>query len=330
MLAESDMSSSSTTSPPFPPPGQFVEAVRTSAARAVEQANIKVTDESMRAFLSSLNRDDYLKLSEDHGASGLPLAFETPLQELNLLSVLALLNFGSSFRQPLHAFHQRGVYDTIRFFVLSCHISSTNSEEILSAKTMSTISDTRVAELLGGLPLMEEKEHETLPGIRVGTKGGRLAELVMMIQAVMNTTGRILNQKGYRDLGSLVVELFEQAREVHLNDDKAFAAFVVEGLVRAIPAFQDMYLVDGEREFLSLPFSLLVLLFCPPFLIFLALDGLPKQLCISSRRRSSSSTPSANVIRPSPTRLSPARKRRPSCPYSRTTSFPLSSSPSPS
>lgn len=213
----------------------------------------QVTDESMRAFLTSLDREDYLALSQDHGATALPLAFDSPLQELNLLAVLALLNFGSSFRQPLHAHHGRGVYETILQLVLACHISSTGSEELLSAKSMSTISDTRVAELMGGLPLMEEKAHESLPGVRVGTKGGRLAELVAMVQAVMNTTGRILIQKGYRDLGSLVAELLRDAAVAHASDDRALVAAVVEGLVRTIPAFQDMYLVDGERES-SFPF----------------------------------------------------------------------------
>jgi len=202
----------------------------------------------MRAFLLSLDRTDYLALSQDHGATALPLAFDTALQELNLLAVLALLNFGSSFRQELHVHHGRGVYETILQLVLACHISSTETDELLSAKAMSTVSDTRLAELMGGLPLMEEKEHETLPGVRVGTKGGRLAELVGMVQAVMNTTGRVLVQKGYRDLGSLVAELLTQAAEAHASDDEKVVAEVVEGLVRTIPAFQDMYLVDGERQ----------------------------------------------------------------------------------
>ncbi|KAL7410582.1 hypothetical protein BDY24DRAFT_399522 [Mrakia frigida] len=237
------------TTAPLPPSGSFIASVRSSCEASTKKAGIEMTPSSMTSFLLSLPHSTYTRLSLEHGTSSFPLNFPSPLSELNLLSLLALLNFGSSFRAPLHAFHQRGVYDTIRFFVLGLFLSSTDSDDLLSAKRMSEIGEGQVAGLMGGLPLMVEREHETMKGIVVGEKGGRLSELVGMVTGVLNETGRILLEGGWENLGEFVKEVLEEANE-KTNDDAAASELFVERLVTKFPAFQDMQMVDGEPVYL--------------------------------------------------------------------------------
>ena len=104
----------------------------------------------------------------------------------------------------------------------------------------------QVSQLMGGLPLMVEREHETMKGIVVGEKGGRLAELVGMVVGVMNQTGRILEEGGWETLGHFVAKVLDEAKA--LKNEKEKAEYVVEKLVRTFPAFQDMQVVDGERQ----------------------------------------------------------------------------------
>jgi len=57
-----------------------------------------------------------------------------------------------------------------------------------------------------------EKPHESIPGLTVGELGGPLYDLVKLITKIMNETGTVLQQGGYRDLGSFVLEALQQAK----------------------------------------------------------------------------------------------------------------------
>lgn len=282
---------------------------------------LQISPSTITPFLLSIPEPFYSRLSLSHGASSFPLQFPSPTSELNLLSLLALLNFGSAFRAPLHAFHGRGVYDTIRFFVLGCFLSSTDGEDLLGAKKMSKMGEGEVSQLMGGLPLMVEREHETMKGIVVGEKGGRLAELVGMVVGVMNETGRILEEGGWDNLGEFVKDVLEKAK----GTDEERAEELVERLVRTFPAFQDMHVVDGERTFPSYLASL-PLVNLDSFAQLVSRPHL--QPSTSSRRRSSSSKPSLPDTLPLPLPLNPSPSPRTPSPSSPTTSSRPSSSTS--
>jgi len=116
------------------------------------------------------------------------------LDELNYVSVLSLLNFGSGYRIQLHAKTRRGAWDTIQALMLALYISSSSDEDHLSAKGMKSISNTKIAELMG-IDLHVERPHETLHGVTIGQLGGPLYDLVMLITSVLNMTGSILVKK---------------------------------------------------------------------------------------------------------------------------------------
>jgi hypothetical protein len=164
-----------------------------------------------RLVTSPIFTSSFERVSQAHGLK-FPLKFSSYLDELNVLSVLSLLNFGSGYRVPLHEATGRGAWDTMRALVLSLYLGSTTGEDLLSAKGMEKISLAMVAELLR-VDVHVERPHETLPGVTVGELGGPLYELVKLITDVLNETGRLVAEYGYSNLGSFVLATLEEGKK---------------------------------------------------------------------------------------------------------------------
>ena len=145
----------------------------------------------------------------------LPLNFPSQLSELNLISVLALVNLGSGYRVPLHAHAGRGAWDSIRAFILRLYITSSAEDDgdLLSAKAMKDISIDKVADMMQ-VPTHTERPHETIPSVVVGERGGPLYDLVKIVTTTLNETGEILLSQGYPDLGSFILEALKEGERV--------------------------------------------------------------------------------------------------------------------
>ncbi|KAF8629164.1 hypothetical protein AX17_005749 [Amanita inopinata Kibby_2008] len=233
--------------PPFPPSGAYLRSIRESARALRKAANISISHDSIERLLTSdVFRNSFQRVSQVHGL-GFPLNFTSHLDELNVLSVLSLLNFGSGYRAPLHAATGRGAWDTMKAFVFALYLGSTDGEDDpLSAKGMRSITVGKVAELLR-VDIHVERSHETMPGVTVGELGGPLYELVMLITDIMNETGRLLIEYGYSNLGSFVLKALEEGRRaLSAENTEAELEVVLERVVRAFPGFQDMAMVDGQ------------------------------------------------------------------------------------
>jgi len=159
----------------------------------------------------------------------MPLKFASILDELNVLSLLALLNFGSSFDAPLRAQTGHGASNAIRALIFSMYLSSTpSSGDLLSAEGMKTLSATQVAEFMG-VNVHVEKAHATIPGIVVGELGGPVHRFVHLVTSTINETGTILLNSGYPNLGFLVVEaLKEGERAQSAERPNAISEVVIE------------------------------------------------------------------------------------------------------
>lgn len=157
-------------------------------------------------FLTSFQR-----VSAQHGLA-LPLKFSSPLDELNVISILSLLNFGSGYRIPLHTETGRGAWDNIRLLVFSIFIGG-SAEDLLSAKGMQQLNEAKVAELMR-INVYIEKPHTEIPGVTVGELGGPLYELVKLISQVLVETGQLLEEAGYPSLGAFVVEALKEGARV--------------------------------------------------------------------------------------------------------------------
>ncbi|PBK95690.1 hypothetical protein ARMGADRAFT_990837 [Armillaria gallica] len=228
---------------PFPPSGSFIESVRESARKARTENQISITDESIHRLLTSpAFTQSFARVSKLHGLS-MPLNFSSPLAELNVLAILSLLNFGSGYRVPLHEATGRGAWDSIRALVLSMYITD---EGLLTARGMQTADVGKVAELMR-VNIHVEKPHESIPGVTVGELGGPMYELTTLITGVLNETGDILVAAGYPDLGTFVAQALELANDAEAILERASQHRICGGfLVRAIPAFRDMALVNGH------------------------------------------------------------------------------------
>ncbi|KAJ2937030.1 hypothetical protein H1R20_g56, partial [Candolleomyces eurysporus] len=237
--------------PDLPPTGQYLQCIRESAGSICQHSGISIEDKNIeRLLLSEAFKSSFNKLSALTGVA-LPLKFASPLDELNLLSVLALLNFGSSFDVPLRAQTGHGASNAIRALVFSMYITSNSSDgDFLSSKGIQSLSTAKVAELIG-VNVHVEKPHSTIPGVTVGELGGPVYQYVQLVTHVLNETGRILLDSGYPNLGFLVAEALKEGERAR-SDRNEYAAvdLVIERLVRAIPAFRDMTLVDGEPVYI--------------------------------------------------------------------------------
>jgi hypothetical protein len=173
--------------------------------------------------------ETYHRITATSHGLAFPLKFPSSLSELNLLSILALLNMASGYRAPLHRETGRGAWDSIRAFVLGLYLSSATDGEgdLLSAMGMQTLSEVKIAELLG-VSLHTERQHEKIHGVLIGQVGGPGWELVQLLKTLLDETGKVLVNGGYPNLGSFVAEaLKEGARVAHEKGDPAVAADVV-------------------------------------------------------------------------------------------------------
>ncbi|KAG5646276.1 hypothetical protein DXG03_003872 [Asterophora parasitica] len=231
--------------PPFPPSGTYVQSIRASSRLLRQKAEISITPEAIkRVLLSPSFTTSFKRVSAFHGLA-LPLNFSSPLDELNLISILSLLNFASGYRVQLHEAVGRGAWDSIRAFAFSLYLSSSiEGGDLLSAKGLSTINATKVAELMG-VNVHVERPHATIPGLTIGQLGGPMHELVGLITSTLTGTGQVLVQLGYPNLGAFVAEALKEGEKVK-SDATQQLDVVLERLVRAIPAFQDMAEVDGQ------------------------------------------------------------------------------------
>ncbi|KAI0066154.1 hypothetical protein BV25DRAFT_1821040 [Artomyces pyxidatus] len=235
--------------PPLPSSGNFIASIRDTARSLRQAEHITIPESSIRRLLlSPAFTRTYHRISTTSHGLALPLNFPSPLSELNLLSLLSLLNIASGYRIPLHQQTGRGAWDSIRAFVFGLYLTSSTGDvdDLLSAKGMMNIGDSKIAELLG-VSLHTERPHETISGVTVGEVGGPGWELTQLLKRLMNETGAMLLNGGYKDLGGFVVEALQEGDKVaRQKGEEAAAEVVLERLVRAIPGFQDMAEVNGQ------------------------------------------------------------------------------------
>ena len=159
------------------------------------------------AFTASFER-----LKVTHGQI-LPLKYPSIAVELNVMSVLTVLNMASGYRVPLHKATGRGAYDNIRMFVMALYLSSTVEGDYMSARGMVGLDHQKVADLMGVLRHIHvEVPHKSLPGVVVGELGGPIFELVRLITKILNETGQALQSGGYPDLGTFLLEALKKAK----------------------------------------------------------------------------------------------------------------------
>jgi len=217
----------------LPPKGSIVYTIRQSCNLARTSANILVrsavlsltSHQGSHSYIQQLHQGSvprllksplflktYKTLSESHGVA-MPLQFPSVAAEVNLITLLSILNFGHAYRVPLKEATGRGAYDTMRAFIFGLYLSSSDGDDLLSAEGLKGLTRGRVADLMqltGHLHV--EKAHPTIPGLTVGELRGPLNELVNEVTRVLNETGSILLAKGYSYLGDFVLDALNKGQ----------------------------------------------------------------------------------------------------------------------
>lgn len=157
-------------------------------------SSARVDTSAVQAFIDHLPRSVLDDAPQTHLPTQLPLAFPSPLHIINVITMLHLVRHVIS--QPRHAAclaELRSAADDLAVRgVLGLYLASDetwSTANLLScpAWRASELNEAKVAEFFG-IQVMREREHESMPGVRVGerwTPGVRLvADLVDMFQRI--------------------------------------------------------------------------------------------------------------------------------------------------
>ncbi|OBZ84512.1 hypothetical protein A0J61_07431 [Choanephora cucurbitarum] len=215
------------------PEGNYVEAVRSSCTRFIEQSAIVIAHDAIDRFLTQLDKQQYKELAYD-STMKMPLRFDTLQDEINFVTFIDLLNFGSGFRVPLHHLADRGAFDAIRFGAMSFHISGKS----MDADTFKNMTIFEVAEIFQ-LPIDREVRHEKLDFVTL-TEPTALKPFAAGLTAVLNTTGDYLVSHKHKDLADFIL--------YHVNQKPQDATYLVSQLVQAFPGLQDSYQFPNNPE----------------------------------------------------------------------------------
>ncbi|BGP33589.1 hypothetical protein JCM10296v2_005393 [Rhodotorula toruloides] len=229
----------------LPPPTSLLSTIRSSCAILTAKSGITIDPAKIDEYILSVPQEEWERESslEKHGVR-LPLVFDSVEEELNVLGILALLNFLSGYRHALHRLTGRGAFSTIQMLVLSAYISSSDNPDssILSARGMRQATVAQLADL-ARIETHVEKAHPTLrSAVKVGEKDEEAFEILGLLARVLNKTGEALERFGARSLGAWLLEKLVEAEGDGMK--------LVHDLASTFPAFHDVHVVDDQPVFI--------------------------------------------------------------------------------
>lgn len=99
---------------------------------------------------------------------------------------------------------------------------------------MTRITREQIASLMN-VSLHVEAPHPTMPAVTVGQLGGPLLEFVELVTSALQSTGHVLVNNGYPDLGNFVMEALEDAKRAGIKRGvPPIAELVVEKVSRRL------------------------------------------------------------------------------------------------
>ncbi|GAA6016279.1 hypothetical protein JCM11491_006801 [Sporobolomyces phaffii] len=222
----------------LPTPPDILACIRSSCRAASLPLNTQAIDD----FIRSVSEPDWARLSGNHGVR-LPLKFDSPRQELNLLVTIGLLNFLSGYRTALHRLTGRGAYSTVLSLVLSAYLSAdpgADSNSILSARGMAASTVGSIASL-AQITTHREAAHPTLgPAVQVGTKDPDAFEVLELVVGVLHETGETLEALEVESLGAWF--------EAELCRTRGDVGEMIHSMATTFPAFKDVDTLDDGAE----------------------------------------------------------------------------------
>ncbi|KAI9106269.1 hypothetical protein DFS34DRAFT_602884 [Phlyctochytrium arcticum] len=207
------------------PGDHYLKAVSQSCRELLGKSapDILLVEDKIDPFLQSINEESW-SAAQEHSVLRLPLKFDTKEQELNVLTLIDILDFGSGWNSQLNTVLGRSVLDAVRFGVMSMHISSVK----ISATYLRDIRLSDVSTLFD-IPLTRDVPHETLP--LTISEPHSLRPFAQQLTDVMNEIGKTLCDRGYPDFAHFLLEIAQAGG--------ATAEQMVQGLVKMFSAMRD-------------------------------------------------------------------------------------------
>ncbi|GIL50998.1 hypothetical protein Vafri_7068 [Volvox africanus] len=165
----------------------------------------------------------------------LPIKFSSLEQELTLLALYHLLDFGSGYDNLLKRLPGgRDARETLLYGLIGLHLGGAR----LDHHKLKSFSMYDIHQVFG---IEATIEVAVMPGVTMA-KPGPLQPLCKLMISVLNETGTILEEKGLRTPGELLLTVAEGLKKAGRTTASAF----VEELVDTLPAFSDVVLYDGN------------------------------------------------------------------------------------
>lgn len=157
--------------------------------------SVQISESAVASLLQKLPASCLAAAPPTNLPTSLPLAFPTELHHINFLGALHLV--ADTFAQPKHrvyfAEQNQDVGETALRGVLGMFLASDqgwDKKNLLSAAAWAAgeLGEAQVAEFFG-IETHHEKDHESIPGIRVGEKYQPAIDLVGELAALFRVVG---------------------------------------------------------------------------------------------------------------------------------------------
>ncbi|KAK9702217.1 hypothetical protein K7432_011345 [Basidiobolus ranarum] len=122
------------------------------------------------------------------------------------------------------------------------------SGQALTAAALSELTISDISNMFG-LPLHDEKDHPTMPGLRIG-EPHILRTFADKITKVLNDTGDALTTHGYSSFPKFILDVTKPPNDKPEDWKGPSAAELVRNLVQVIPGFRDMSVIDENPVYL--------------------------------------------------------------------------------
>lgn len=194
-------------------------------------ATVQISEPAIEKLLATLPASALEKAPPTNLPTSLPLAFPTELHHVNFLSALHLV--ANTFAQPKHrvyfAEQDQDVGETALRGVLGMFLASDqgwDKKNLLSAPAWAAgeLGEAQVAEFFG-IETHHERDHESMPGIRVGEKYQPAIDLVGELATLFRAIGSSLSGPC---LGDEVVKVSQVASQKAEGQSDAGYAFAKE------------------------------------------------------------------------------------------------------
>ncbi|GIL75118.1 hypothetical protein Vretimale_7807 [Volvox reticuliferus] len=165
----------------------------------------------------------------------LPIKFSSLEQELTLLALYHLLDFGSGYDKQLARLSGgRDARETLLYGLIGLHLGGAR----LDHHKLKSFSMYDIHQVFG---IESTTEVAVMPGVTMA-KPGPLQPLCKLMISALNETGSILAEQGLKTPGELLLTMAEGLKKAGRTTASAF----VEELVDTLPAFRDAVLFDGR------------------------------------------------------------------------------------